>query len=97
MTAPAILIFKSRSAQRNYSAFNLFATQGLDVACDVIANNTNKFAAQAEFMSFECIDMTSEQMPTGYDLIFSRDALQHLPLSSTRGFLSIVKASRYVS
>jgi hypothetical protein len=53
---------------------------GVDVVDSVIEKNKKAFANQ-DHLSFYSIDLSSEkaQLPMKYDLILSRDALQHLP------------------
>jgi hypothetical protein len=44
-------------------------------------------------MDFACVDASHEPLPAGYDLVFSRDSLQHLPIASAYKFLHNVRAS----
>jgi hypothetical protein len=69
-----------------------FEFMGTDVACSLIEKHRQHFAADPK-MKFECIDASFEPLPKGYDLIFSRDSLQHLPYRSVLSFLRNVKAS----
>lgn len=57
-----------------------FLYAGLDVVASVVEQNTKAFAAHASWMHFEQMDLSNAiaQPPAGYDLILSRDALQHL-------------------
>lgn len=41
----------------------------------------------------QCIDYASQPLPKGYDLVFSRDSLQHIPLHGTWQYLNNVRAS----
>ena len=63
-----------------------FKYLGLDVACALITNHTATFADKP-YMSFRCLDVSYEPVPSGYDLVFSRDSLQHLPMSAAYAFL----------
>jgi hypothetical protein len=63
-----------------------FKYLGLDVACALITNHTAAFAAKP-YMRFQCLDVCYEPIPSGYDLIFSRDSLQHLPMAAAYAFL----------
>jgi hypothetical protein len=63
-----------------------FKYLGLDVACALVTNHTAAFADKP-YMSFRCLDVSYEQVPSGYDLIFSRDSLQHLPMPAAYAFL----------
>ena len=63
-----------------------FTYLGLDVACALITNHTTTFADKP-YMSFRCLDVSYEPLPSGYDLVFSRDSLQHLPISAAYAFL----------
>ena len=59
---------------------------GVDVVSSVIDKNKVKFN-DLEWMKFSSQDLSSwtENLPNGYDLILSRDALQHLSYSSIAG------------
>lgn len=41
----------------------------------------------------QCVDYSNQPLPSGYDLVFSRDSLQHLPMHGAWQFLNNVKAS----
>lgn len=41
----------------------------------------------------QCIDYSAQPLPRGYELVFSRDSLQHVPLHGAWQFLNNVKAS----
>ena len=58
----------------------------MDVVSSVIDKNKVKFN-DLEWMKFSSQDLSSwtENLPNGYDLILSRDALQHLSYSSIAG------------
>ncbi len=77
---------------------NITATQpdfkflGLDVACPLINNHTATFTDHSSW-AFQCMDYTSQPLSQGYDLIYIRDSLQHLPFHATWMFLSNVRAS----
>ena len=43
--------------------------------------------------SVQCVDYSNQPLPSGYDLVFSRDSLQHLPMHGAWQFLNNVKAS----
>lgn len=65
-----------------------FRYLGLDVACPVIEDHKRTFIANSTW-EFACLDASNQPLQSGYDLIFSRDSLQHLPGS----FLHNVKHS----
>jgi hypothetical protein len=41
----------------------------------------------------QCVDYANQPLPSGYDLVFSRDSLQHIPMHGAWQFLNNVKAS----
>jgi len=41
----------------------------------------------------QCVDYSNQPLPSGYDLVFSRDSLQHIPMHGTWQFLNNVRAS----
>ncbi|KAG1681375.1 hypothetical protein FOA52_007423 [Chlamydomonas sp. UWO 241] len=66
---------------------------GVDVACNVI----NRHQFDEELMAqpnwqFHCADVTQQQLPPA-DMVFSRDAMQHLPIKPVMGFLDKVKSN----
>jgi hypothetical protein len=56
-----------------------FKYHGVDIVTTVIDSVKLKFASEKNW-KFEVLDFTSQSLPPGYELIYSRDALQHLPL-----------------
>lgn len=66
-----------------------FRYHGVDVVSSVIEKNNDRFKS-LEWIKFGTQDLSSwtENLPTGYDLILSRDALQHLSYYSIAGALS---------
>ena len=41
----------------------------------------------------QCVDYSAQPLPKGYDLVFSRDSLQHIPMHGAWQFLNNVRAS----
>lgn len=41
----------------------------------------------------QCVDYANQPLPSGYDFVFSRDSLQHIPMHGAWQFLNNVKAS----
>jgi hypothetical protein len=66
---------------------------GLDVTCSLIAQHKLMFQNNTNW-SFQCLDYTQDPLPLGYDVIISRDSLQHLPIKYAFEFLSNVKSSK---
>lgn len=69
---------------------------GYDVACKVIEDHKRNFASHPNW-NFECMDL-SLKLPTSPDdldnaAVFSRDALQHLPMAFVRSYLDNVRKS----
>lgn len=57
-----------------------FRYHGVDVVEKVILKSKLKYANNtADDWQFSVLDFSQKPLPAGYDLIFSRDALQHLP------------------
>jgi hypothetical protein len=44
-------------------------------------------------LTLQCVDYANQHLPSGYELVFSRDSLQHLPMHGAWQFLNNVKAS----
>lgn len=44
-------------------------------------------------LTLQCVDYANQPLPSGYDLVFSRDSLQHIPMHGVWQFLNNVKAS----
>lgn len=44
-------------------------------------------------LSLQCVDYSAQPLPKGYELIFSRDSLQHIPMHGAWQFLNNVRAS----
>ena len=57
-----------------------FRYHGVDIVRPIIRNNSISFAENKTWISFSISDISSNKakLPLGYDLILSRDALQHL-------------------
>lgn len=66
-----------------------FRYHGVDVVSTVIEKNTKAFESYP-WISFTAADISSSaiRLPQNFDLILSRDALQHLPYSSIAGALN---------
>lgn len=58
----------------------------MDVVCPLIDKHKQTFANKT-YLSFQCVDASHEPIPQGYDLILSRDSLQHLPMADAYAFL----------
>lgn len=56
-----------------------FEYRGLDVVASVVEGNTAKFKGDP-LTSFARADLSTAELPHGYDMSLTRDALQHLPL-----------------
>lgn len=69
-----------------------FRFMGTDVVDFLIQNHTRRFANHTNW-SFKSVDYAHEPLPSGYELVFSRDSLQHLPLDSTWMLLNNVRNS----
>lgn len=41
----------------------------------------------------QCVDYSAQPLPSGYELVWSRDSLQHVPMHGAWQFLNNVKAS----
>jgi hypothetical protein len=65
-------------ALRSMAATQNFKFLGVDVACSLVDKHRQQFANETDW-SFQCLDYANEPIPTGYDLVFCRDSLQHVP------------------
>ena len=77
-----------------------FKYHGIDVVESVINASKNRFANFSEEWKFSVVDFSQQNIPENYDLIFSRDALQHLPLDKVINALEIFsksKGSKYLA
>jgi hypothetical protein len=78
-----------QEVEEKQTGFRFFGT---DVACGLIDKHKQTFADNKNW-GFECVDYANQLLPAGYELVFSRDSLQHLPLHSAWQFLNNVRAS----
>ena len=69
-----------------------FKFAGSDVVCNLTTTHSRPYAAKPNW-SFACLDYANQNLPAGYDLVWSRDSLQHVPLHAAWQFLANVKAS----
>lgn len=62
---------------------------GVDVVDVVIHKNRGAFKQHEDWVQFDSVDLSAPttQLPVGYDLILSRDALQHLSYKAIAGAL----------
>jgi hypothetical protein len=77
-----------------------FRYHGIDVVESVINASKIRFSNFSEEWKFSVIDFSQQNIPDNYELIFSRDALQHLPLEKVINALemfSISKGSKYLA
>lgn len=69
-----------------------FVYHGIDVVDSIILSNLKYFSADVRTnrISFATMDLSAEDavLPRGFDLIFSRDALQHLSYAGIAGVLA---------
>lgn len=66
---------------KNLTASNArFKYHGIDVVEKVIEKSKKKYDSKYENWKFSVFDISRGILPRNFDLIFSRDALQHLPL-----------------
>ncbi|GAB5370237.1 hypothetical protein AAMO2058_001475000 [Amorphochlora amoebiformis] len=56
-----------------------FRYRGIDIAPSVVNSNRVRFRRSEPIWEFECGDLACIRIPTGFDVIFTRDCLQHLP------------------
>ena len=68
-----------------------FRFTGSDAVSLLIEGHQATFAADSTWMTLACVDGSHEPLPTGRDLIFSLDTLQHLPIASAYKFLHNVR------
>jgi hypothetical protein len=70
-----------------------FRYHGIDVANTIIQRNIANFSHDHPWATFSTVDLStatlsrSSLMPKGFDMILSRDALQHLPYKGIAGAL----------
>ena len=80
-------------AKAAHEADPAFRFTGSDAVCSLIEGHQATFATNSSWMTFACVDGCDEPLPSGRDLIFSRDSLQHLPIASAYKFLHNVRQS----
>ena len=66
-----------------------FRYYGVDVVESVINISKVKYANKKNW-KLDVLDITSQELPDGYDLLFSRDAFQHLPLIKIANALKMI-------
>jgi hypothetical protein len=71
-----------------------FQYQGVDVVEPLINKLQVKFASLQPNIKFNLLDITQQPLPDGYDVIFSRDAMMHLPLIKTIQFLENIARTK---
>jgi len=66
-----------------------FHYYGVDVASKIIDDNIKSFGESHSWIKFLLVDLSSANasLPIGYDMIFSRDALQHLSFHNIAGVI----------
>jgi hypothetical protein len=69
-----------------------FKFMGTDVVCTLIDQH-NKTYVNHSIWDFDCVDYANQPLPSGYELVFSCDSLQHVPLHAVWQFLNNVKAT----
>jgi hypothetical protein len=57
-----------------------FRYHGVDVVESIINSAKIKYSNRSDKWQLSVLDFSQQSLPSNYDLIFSRDALQHLPL-----------------
>jgi hypothetical protein len=71
-----------------------FKYHGVDVVPNVVKKNAEVFSDRQSSIRFSAIDLSGRTpLPSGYEMILSRDALQHLPYRSIAGAFSTYCAS----
>ena len=78
---------------------NEFKYHGIDLVDEVINKSIQKYSNEFQNWKFSVFDFTQRPLPEGNDLIFSRDALQHLSLNTIVNALqsfATAKTSRYL-
>jgi hypothetical protein len=76
-----------------------FRYHGVDIVESVINASIEKFQNYSKEWQFSVLDFTQQELPANYDLIFSRDALQHLSYERIVGALRMfgsAKGARYL-
>jgi hypothetical protein len=87
---PILLQRLSSETNKTFSYF------GADVVESVVNASIKKFQEFKNEWKFEAIDFTRQQFPPGYDIIFSRDSLMHLPFAKAIAALRMFASTRGV-
>ena len=66
-----------------------FKYYGVDVVESIINASKLRYKDMSHLWEIDVLDFTQQQLPLDYDLILSRDALQHLPLEKVIDALKI--------
>ena len=66
-----------------------FKYYGVDVVESIINASKLRYKDMSHLWKIDVLDFTQQQLPLDYDLILSRDALQHLPLEKVIDALKI--------
>jgi hypothetical protein len=66
-----------------------FKYHGVDVVEKVINESKARYANETRDWEFSVCDFSQQDLPNGYELIFSRDALQHLSYEKVKIFFLI--------
>ena len=81
------LLLTNLSLETNHK----FKYCGVDVVESVINKSLYRFKNFSDEWSFKVVDLTEQPLPENYELLFSRDALQHLP------YVKVVRALKSFS
>jgi hypothetical protein len=76
-----------------------FRYHGVDVVESVVNSSRSRFSNRSDEWQFSTVDFTQHSLPANYELIFSRDALQHLPMEKVVNALrmfSLVPGARFL-
>jgi len=81
------MVWQAKFLEHVRSRDPAFRFHGMEIVRNVVNANRERFAGDPN-VTFEVADMANDPVPPGYDLVFSRDALQH------NSFTNIVQALR---
>jgi hypothetical protein len=76
-----------------------FRYYGVDVVESIINASKIRYKNMTDHWKIEVLDFTTQDLPENYDLIFTRDALMHLPYEKTLDALNIfakAKGAKYL-